>query len=177
MCFIITIVLRIVVELTHYFSRSPPLSKGGGIMTIQFKKGVLELCVLSMLKQDDQYGYDVAIKLSQNIDVADGSIYLVLRRLKQEDYVTSYLEESSGGPPRKYYVITRKGERFLDELIAEWGMLVNNVNSIIAGGSAVTNKVNKIIASESVNDTDSEPLAPVAVGMEINDIDGGIENE
>ena len=105
-------------------------------MTIQFKKGVLELCVLSMLKQDDQYGYDVASKLSQNIDVADGSIYLVLRRLKQDDYVTSYLEESSGGPPRKYYVITRKGEKFLDELVSEWDMLVENVNSIIACGSA-----------------------------------------
>ena len=104
-------------------------------MTIQFKKGVLELCVLSMLKQDDQYGYDVASKLSKSIDIADGSIYLVLRRLKQEDYVSSYLEEASGGPPRKYYVITRKGERFLDQLIAEWALLVDNVNGIIRGGA------------------------------------------
>ena len=105
-------------------------------MTIQFKKGVLELCVLSMLKQEDQYGYDVASKLSKSIDIADGSIYLVLRRLKQEDYVSSYLEEASGGPPRKYYVITRKGERFLDQLTAEWALLVDNVNSIIYGGSS-----------------------------------------
>lgn len=146
-------------------------------MTIQFKKGVLELCVLSMLKQDDQYGYDVAIKLSQNIDVADGSIYLVLRRLKQEDYVSSYLEESSGGPPRKYYVITRKGERFLDELIEEWGMLVNNVNSIIAGGASVAEEINSIIASNPANSNNPELLAPVAVGTDITDIDGGIENE
>ena len=48
----------------------------------------------------------------------------------------SYLEEASGGPPRKYYVITRKGERFLDQLIAEWALLVDNVNSIILGGSS-----------------------------------------
>ena len=100
-------------------------------MMIQFKKGVLELCVLSMLKRDDQYGYDVASKLSKSIDVADGSIYLVLRRLKQDEYVSSYLEESSGGPPRKYYVITRKGEQFLDQLIGEWKQLVYSVNSII----------------------------------------------
>lgn len=103
-------------------------------MMIQFKKGVLELCVLSMLKQEDQYGYDVASKLSKSIDVADGSIYLVLRRLKQEEFVSSYLEESSGGPPRKYYVITRKGEQFLEELVDEWQQLVYNVNGIIAGG-------------------------------------------
>ncbi|MBP3413849.1 MAG: PadR family transcriptional regulator [Clostridia bacterium] len=100
-------------------------------MTIQFKKGVLELCVLSMLREDDQYGYDVASKLAQSIEVADGSIYLVLRRLKQDEYVSSYLEESSSGPPRKYYVITRKGEQFLDELRNEWNSLVANVNTLI----------------------------------------------
>lgn len=103
-------------------------------MTIQFKKGVLELCVLSLLKQDDQYGYDVASKLSQNIDVADGSIYLVLRRLKQDEYVSSYLEESSGGPPRKYYVITKKGEEFLTELTSEWKTLTSNVDMIVKSG-------------------------------------------
>ena len=122
-------------------------------MTIQFKKGVLELCVLSMLKQDDQYGYDVASKLSKSIDVADGSIYLVLRRLKQDEYVSSYLEESSGGPPRKYYVITRKGEQFLDQLIGEWKQLVDNVNSII-GNSEICDDVNAALEyaqSVSVN--------------------------
>lgn len=106
-------------------------------MTIQFKKGVLELCVLSMLKQEDQYGYDVASKLAQSIEVADGSIYLVLRRLKQEDYVSSYLEESSSGPPRKYYVITLKGEQFLEELTGEWNTLVDNVNTLLASAGTV----------------------------------------
>ena len=150
-------------------------------MTIQFKKGVLELCVLSLLKQDDQYGYDVASKLSQSIDVADGSIYLVLRRLKQDDYVTSYLEEASGGPPRKYYVITRKGEQFLDQLVEEWGMLVDNVNAIISGGSAVTEEVNRIIAENSsssfIDDVAPESLEPVMVGADISNFDGGSENE
>lgn len=103
-------------------------------MNIQFKKGVLELCVLSMLRENDCYGYDVTSKLTQYINVADGSVYLVLRRLKQEDYVTSYLEEASGGPPRKYYVITPKGHEYLNELTAEWNRLVNGVNSIIANG-------------------------------------------
>lgn len=141
-------------------------------MTIQFKKGVLELCVLSMLKQDDQYGYDVASKLSKSIDIADGSIYLVLRRLKQEDYVSSYLEEASGGPPRKYYVITRKGERFLDQLIAEWALLVDNVNDIIYGNKEVSGTIEE--TAESV---------PVGVSvdaieaMNSDDNDGGQTDE
>lgn len=105
-------------------------------MTIQFKKGVLELCVLSLLQQEDHYGYDITAKLTQIIDVADGSIYPVLRRLKQEEYVTSYLEEASGGPPRKYYVITQKGQEFLDELTAEWENLVVSVNSLVMNGGA-----------------------------------------
>ena len=141
-------------------------------MTIQFKKGVLELCVLSMLKQDDQYGYDVASKLSKSIDIADGSIYLVLRRLKQDDYVSSYLEEASGGPPRKYYVITRKGERFLDQLIAEWALLVDNVNGIIRGGAELD--------AQLVNVAESVPVGvniDAQEEMNTEDTDGGQTDE
>ena len=141
-------------------------------MTIQFKKGVLELCVLSMLKQDDQYGYDVASKLSKSIDIADGSIYLVLRRLKQDDYVSSYLEEASGGPPRKYYVITRKGERFLDQLIAEWAVLVDNVNNIIYGGADIGSQLESIAESVPVG------IPAGTDGTEDTDeIDGGQTDE
>ena len=107
-------------------------------MTIQFKKGVLELCALSLLQQEDHYGYDVTAKLAQLIDVADGSIYLVLRRLREEGCVTSYIEEASGGPPRKYYVITQKGEEFLKELKRDWTQLVKNVDTLIgAEGSRI----------------------------------------
>lgn len=154
---------EIVVKNNNYFGneisdRTMPAArmtesiKEENSMMIQFKKGVLELCVLSMLKQDDQYGYDVASKLSQSIDVADGSIYLVLRRLKQDEYVSSYLEESSGGPPRKYYVITRKGEEFLDQLIAEWNQLVGSVNGIIGNSGAACQEFNAALqAVESVS--------------------------
>lgn len=103
-------------------------------MSIQFKKGVLELCILSMLSRNDHYGYDVAFKLSQSIDLADGSVYPILRRLKQEGCVTSYLEEASGGPPRKYYAITPQGQAALEELTEEWGLLVSRVNGIIENG-------------------------------------------
>lgn len=103
-------------------------------MSIQFKKGVLELCILSMLNRNDHYGYDVAFKLSQSINLADGSVYPILRRLKQDGCVTSYLEEASGGPPRKYYAITAQGKQMLDDLVKEWGVLVSRVNGIIENG-------------------------------------------
>ncbi|MDR1563607.1 MAG: PadR family transcriptional regulator [Oscillospiraceae bacterium] len=100
-------------------------------MQIQFKKGVLELCVLAMLKNGDRYGYDVANCLSNAINVSDGSVYPVLRRLKQEGCVSSYLEEASGGPPRKYYVITNKGTELLDSLVRDWSSFSGHVNNIL----------------------------------------------
>lgn len=75
-------------------------------MNIQFKKGVLEMCVLVMLESGDRYGYDIANELSQSIAISNGTVYPILRRLKQEEYVSSYLVESPGGAPRKYYAIT-----------------------------------------------------------------------
>lgn len=78
-------------------------------MNTQYKKGVIELCVLSLLMQRDCYGYEVAEYLSRHIDIADGTVYPVLRKLKKEGLLTTYLSESSGGPPRKYYSITDEG--------------------------------------------------------------------
>ncbi len=67
---------------------------------------MLELCVLSLLSSKDQYGYDVSETLSAQIDISDGTVYPILRKLKAEGLVTTYLSEASGGPPRKYYTLT-----------------------------------------------------------------------
>jgi PadR family transcriptional regulator PadR len=99
-------------------------------MYIQFKKGILELCILALLKDSDRYGYDVANELSGSIAFADGSVYPVLRRLRQEESVTVYLAEASGGPPRKYYAITQKGKEMLKSLQEEWSAFCKQVNSI-----------------------------------------------
>lgn len=107
-------------------------------MTIQFKKGVLELCVLSMLQGGDRYGYDVACQLSKVIEVSDGSVYPVLRRLKDDGYVTSYLEEASGGPPRKYYVITEAGSDYMNTLKSEWVQLTSKINILLDNGGQST---------------------------------------
>jgi PadR family transcriptional regulator PadR len=103
-------------------------------MNIQFKKGVLELCVLSMLAQEDRYGYDLASNLSQKIDISDGTIYPILRRLKDEGFVTTYLQEASGGPPRKYYALTESGTREQQRLEKEWHEFVGSVNTILKEG-------------------------------------------
>lgn len=103
-------------------------------MNIQFKKGVIELCVLSMLQGGDRYGYDVACDLSKVMEVSDGSVYPVLRRLKDDGYVTSYLEEASGGPPRKYYVITDRGTDYMNMLRSEWVQLTDQINNLLKDG-------------------------------------------
>ncbi len=79
-------------------------------MNSQYKKGVLELCVLALLKQHDRYGYEISELLSQRIDIADGTVYPILRKLKADGLLTTYLQEESGGPPRKYYKLTELGD-------------------------------------------------------------------
>ena len=78
-------------------------------MNTQYKKGVLELCVLSLLKKQDRYGYEISDFLSKHIDIADGTVYPILRKLKSDGLLTTYLQEESGGPPRKYYSLTEFG--------------------------------------------------------------------
>ncbi len=103
-------------------------------MNVQFKKGVLELCVLALLDKQDRYGYELVQKISEQIDISEGSVYPLLRRLSKEGYFTTYLQESSEGPPRKYYKLTDTGRAFLHELLQEWKGFSNGVNKIIKEG-------------------------------------------
>ena len=66
-------------------------------MNAQYKKGVLELCVLSLLHRRDCYGYEISDFLSQHIEIADGTVYPILRKLKADGLLTTYLQEESGG--------------------------------------------------------------------------------
>ena len=103
----------------------------GTVVNIQFKKGVLELCVLALLEKGDRYGYDIAAAFGERIDISDGTVYPILRRLLSDAYLSSYIKESSGGPPRKYYAITEKGRNFLIVLESEWRDFANQVNLLI----------------------------------------------
>ena len=100
-------------------------------MNIQFKKGVLELCVLSLLNRGDCYGYELANQISQNIKISEGTVYPLLRRLSNEGYLTTYLQESQEGPPRTYYKLTELGKRTKGQLVEEWHTFVCGVKSIL----------------------------------------------
>ncbi len=102
-------------------------------MNIQFKKGVLELCVLSLLSRRDYYGYELVENISRFIEISEGTIYPLLRRFRSDGYVTTYLEESQEGPPRKYYKLSKKGREALDELEIEWESFVDGVNDLLRG--------------------------------------------
>lgn len=100
-------------------------------MNVQFKKGVLELCVLSVLDGRDCYGYELVNEISQDIDISEGTIYPLLRRLKSDGFVTTYLQESQEGPPRKYYSITTLGKNTKEELKDEWLDFVITVSKVL----------------------------------------------
>lgn len=104
-------------------------------MNVQFKKGVLELCVLALVAQRDRYGYELVERISQQIEIAEGTVYPLLRRLTQEGYFDTYLQESVEGPPRKYYRITQLGQRTLSELHREWQVFADGVNALLNEGS------------------------------------------
>ena len=89
-------------------------------MNVQFKKGVLELVVLLSVVKRDIYGYELVAEVSKVVDVNDGTIYPLLKRLTNEHYFETYLKESTEGPPRKYYHLTAAGKLYMENLKNEW---------------------------------------------------------
>ncbi len=102
-------------------------------MNVQFKKGVLELLVFSLLKSRDHYGYEMVEEISNHINISEGTIYPLLRRLDKDGYVSTYLEESQSGPPRKYYKLTDKGLENYEAQVVEWFEFTKNVNALLGG--------------------------------------------
>lgn len=100
----------------------------------QFKKGVLELCVLVLIRKHDRYGYELAEAVSEHVEVAEGALYPLLRRMVKDGHCTTYLQESSEGPPRKYYQLTEEGLQYAKELVTAWNEFVLNVSNLIEQG-------------------------------------------
>ncbi len=101
-------------------------------MDTQFKKGVLEMCILFQLTKQDMYGYEL-MKIIKDIfpDVYDGSIYTILRRLNNDKYTETYMKDvPSGGPARKYYRITEAGKEYSSNMNEEWNKIVAKVNAL-----------------------------------------------
>ncbi len=103
-------------------------------MNTQFKKGVLELSVLSMIGRRDYYGYELVEEISKVLETSEGTLYPILRRLTDEKYFETYLQESPEGPPRKYYKITKLGKEFLKEQLKQWLEFNKQIEKLIGKG-------------------------------------------
>lgn len=97
----------------------------------QLKKGVLDLCVLALLSEGDNYAYDIAGRLADAIGMGEGTVYPLMRRLSADGLVETYLVESTTGPSRKYYRLTRAGRVALSEQREAWRTFTNAVDGII----------------------------------------------
>jgi PadR family transcriptional regulator PadR len=97
----------------------------------QMRKGILELVILSLLARNDAYASDIINALKETkLIVVEGTLYPLLTRLKNGELLTYRWEESTQGPPRKYYTLTEKGREFLGQLNTTWDELVGAVNLV-----------------------------------------------
>ena len=97
----------------------------------QMRKGVLEFCILSVLKEKEAYTSEILDTLKEaKLLVVEGTIYPLLTRLKNDGILSYRWEESTSGPPRKYYGLTEMGQIFLNELDKTWIELSNAVTTI-----------------------------------------------
>lgn len=99
----------------------------------QMRKGVLEMCVMAAIEGQEAYASDILERLKQaHLIVVEGTLYPILTRLKNEGFLSYRWEESSSGPPRKYFNLTPIGLGFLQELKTGWSDLVSAVNRTIS---------------------------------------------
>lgn len=97
----------------------------------QMKKGVLELCILSIISKGEVYASDIIEELkSSKMIVVEGTLYPLLTRLKNDGLLSYRWEESTSGPPRKYFQLTTDGEQYINELKITWSELVSAVNKV-----------------------------------------------
>jgi PadR family transcriptional regulator, regulatory protein PadR len=97
----------------------------------QMRKGVLEFCILSIIKEGEAYPSDIIDKMkAANLNIFEGTLYPLLTRLKNAELLTYRWEESTSGPPRKYFSLTEKGLSFYQELATTWQELANAVTKL-----------------------------------------------
>jgi PadR family transcriptional regulator PadR len=110
----------------------------------QMRKGILEFCILSILERGDAYTSEILSVLKDaKLLVVEGTIYPLLTRLKNAALLSYRWEESTSGPPRKYYGLTETGKLFLNELNTTWNDLSNAVELVIKTKTTQTNQKNK----------------------------------
>lgn len=99
----------------------------------QMRKGVLEFCILSIIKLGEAYPSDIIDKMTEaNLKILEGTLYPLLSRLKNAELLNYRWVESLSGPPRKYFMLTEKGASFYKELEITWDELTSAVHTITA---------------------------------------------
>jgi PadR family transcriptional regulator, regulatory protein PadR len=104
--------------------------------TTQMLKGILDGCLLSIIKEGEIYGYELAAKLESYgfHSFSEGTIYPLLLRMQKEGLVSTTLRKSTAGPKRKYYSLSEKGEQELEQFIKRWTQLNTSVNNVLNKG-------------------------------------------
>lgn len=100
-------------------------------MNTQFKKGILEMCILAIISKRDMYGYEVIESLSKEIDVNENTVYPILRRLTNQGLFETYMEQTNIGAPRKYYRLTNLGKSKLEAYESEWHSFLSGVYKLL----------------------------------------------
>lgn len=109
----------------------------------QMRKGVLEFCILSIIRQGEVYPSDIVDKMrAANLNILEGTLYPLLTRLKNAGLLSYRWEESTGGPPRKYFSMTDKGLDFYKELESTWNEMANAVHELTSQPAPKVESVN-----------------------------------
>lgn len=97
----------------------------------QMRKGLLEYCILSIISRDEAYASDILDTLKEaQLVVVEGTVYPLLTRMKNEGLLSYRWQESTGGPPRKYYALTDEGRELLSQLDSEWQAICQAINKV-----------------------------------------------
>ncbi|WP_204524456.1 helix-turn-helix transcriptional regulator [Clostridium haemolyticum] len=101
----------------------------------QVLKGLLEGCILKIIKDDETYGYEICEKLVKYgfKDISEGSVYPLLIRLQKKKLLSSVMKKSPLGPMRKYYYITEEGNKKLKDFIVLWSEIKKNIDNVLEG--------------------------------------------
>lgn len=107
-------------------------------MIPQLRRGVLEFCVLALLREEERYGFELVRALSdaEGLVTTEGTLYPLLGRLRREDAVETTWRESASGPPRRYYRLTPAGHDALSAFVTEWARFRDSVDTILLAGGA-----------------------------------------
>lgn len=124
---------------------------------VQLKKGVLGLCVLALLSRGNSYAYEIASRMADAVDMGEGTIYPLMRRMQKDGLVSTYLEESPQGPPRKYYAITDAGKQRLAAQVNEWRGFTQAVDRLIDGDATPTPPADTQADTQAANAQEGEP--------------------